>query len=706
MTVRYPSKFTTLSRAYRGEQTTYTFSGVKGGVNLQQIKLLRVTPEEAVDLWNGGEINKLGGSVTNNVMSTETQARLWSINMDHTPNGTSSGYIFIKTTDNDGLALTNGWELWWPKESAQHTFYNLNASANDNARLAFNSWPGNFTFLTDNDVVPSSKPAIQDFQETNVENTKYLVYSLYDAWLKSRGNDPLNGDKGTISGVELVVYPTRDARSVNSSYVFKTDSGYRSTETALSSYGASGAMDTVTSSTHTGGATSPHRIRKKTVSSRQVYYQNISYQNGVHNDPDATFGTNVEYRLKDQRIQAGPGLTSASYYQFAPSLVSVSPGSGPPGHVYTISWNGGNAAPSFSVKIFRPNGQILTQTTTDREGTARAALSEVGTYRILAENTYGKTVQTFTVGAGQSVRPAAAPTYTQNSSFIAPLGTKIQVAHSLLEQWVDRSYRRKDVTADSLMPASGLIPLYWDGAALKRMSSADIIDTFIKPTLQTMLGQGYADNTEDFKPYTVSPSSSIADYYGGKVIYSDTNTNPSSYSIASRPSGWYGVVAGASTVNVQDRFRTVQTYRLFTKNKLLAAIRKASNAVDYVAYDDNNNLVGVSSAQLAQALLPLLNYCMCNDNQYSIRYSITNNGSLTQTYPPGGTYRSTIALGSAMADTSYSNTIGEVAISYRGVDEYRSQVLPIKPGATTSNTGNSAQLRMYHVSTTDFSISL
>lgn len=224
-----------------------------------------------------------------------------------------------------------------------------------------------------------------------------------------------------------------------------------------------------------------------------------------------------------------------------------------------------------------------------------------------------------------------------------------------------------------------------------------------------MLGQGYADNTEDFKPYTVSPSSSIADYYGGKIIYSDTNTTPSSYRITLRNPSWYGVVVGVNQGtfdNTQDRPRTVQTYRLFTKNKLLAAIRKASDAVDYVAYDDNNNLVGVSSAQLAQALLPLLNYCMCNDNLYSIRYSITNNGSLTQTYPPGGTYRSTIALGSAMADTSYSNTIGEVAISYRGVDEYRSQVLPIKPGATTSNTGNSAQLRMYHVSTTDFSISL
>jgi hypothetical protein len=333
----------------------------------------------------------------------------------------------------------------------------------------------------------------------------------------------------------------------------------------------------------------------------------------------------------------------------------------------------------------------------------------VGTWRVTAANSYGNGTQYFTVGPGQVQSVAAPAIYTQNPNYIDPLGTKIQVAHSLLEQWVDRSYRRKDVTADSLMPASGLIPLYWDGTALKRMSSADIIDTFIKPTLQTMLGQGYADNTEDFKPYTVSPSSSIADYYGGKVIYFDTNTNPSSYNITLRPPSWYGVVVGVNQGTfdqVQDQPRTVQTYRLFTKNKLLAAIRKASNAVDYVAYDDNNNLVGVSSAQLAQALLPLLNYCMCNDNQYSIRYSITNNGAVTQTYPPGGTYNSTIALGSAMVDTSYSDTIGELAVSFRGVDEYRSQVLPIQAGATTSNTGNLSQLRMYHVSTTDFSISL
>lgn len=616
MTIRYPQKYTTLSRAVRSEITTHTFSGVKSGVTLTQIKLLRLTPQQAVDLWSNGEINKsIGGSsyttTMNTRMSTEANARQWSINMDTTVNGTSNGWIFVKTSDSEGNELAGGWELWWPKESATYSYYDLNASAAANTALTFDRWPGNFTAV-ENDDIPSSLVAIQDFQETSEDNRKYQVYALYDAWLKSRGSDPLDGEKNTISGVELVVHPRRysyytDQGGGNADYF--AELGYRSDETELQAVGAAdytkfitGLIETLIGINTTNWNTG---MKTRVLGSREIYYLKLGYQWGVINDPADS--RTCQFWLKDNRIIAGARQKSETDYIF----------------------------------------------------------------------------------------PSTSSEYNLTTQFNF---------RATLDQWIDKEYHSRSVTGSSLMPADNLIPLYWDGTSLKRMSYADIVDTFIVPTLQTMIGDGFADQTEDFKPYTVSTSSSISNYYPGKVIYYDTRIDRDQYQFNLSPTTYkdktFGYLIYEGAAEARDQPVTVKTYRLFTKNKCVAVTTKSQNSVEYMAFDAaSNSIVGVTNSQLAEALVPLLNYHMCNDETYSIRYSLTNSGISRSTIYPTE-YNSSVSLGTTMQDTSFNeDTAGLVVGFYGGTDDYRTQVMPVAANQSASNTTNTINLRMYTVST-------
>jgi len=617
MTIRYPQKYTTLSRAIRSEITTYTFSGVKSGVTLTQIKLLRLTPAQAVDSWSNGEINKsIGGSsyttTMNARMSTEANARVWSINMDTTVNGTSNGWIFVKTSDNQGNELVNGWELWWPKESATHSYYDLNAASAANAALAFDRWPGNFT-VVENDDILSPLVAIQDFQETGEDNRKYQVYALYDAWLKSRGSDPLDGEKNTISGVELVVHPVRhtfytDNQGGNADLFMEL--GYRSDETKEAAV-LSGPVNTdftlglayalIGLQTNSWSRSMKTRV----LGSREIYYLKLGYQWGVINDP--TDARTNQFMLKDNRVIAGEQRISATDYIF----------------------------------------------------------------------------------------PATSSEYNLTTQFNF---------RATLDQWIDRSYRDRSVTGSSLMPADNLIPLYWDGTSLKRMSYADIVDTFIVPTLQTMKGDGFADQTEDFKPYTVSTSTSISNYYPGKPIYFDSRIDKDQYQFTLSPDQYkgndFGYLLTVGAEETRDQPITITTYRLFTKNNCRAATTQSSNSVEYMAFDaTSNSIVGVTNSQLATALLPLLNFHMCSDGAYSIRYSMTNS-AIANSEPDTSLYNSSISLGSVMQDTSFNeDTAGLVIGYYGGTDDYRTQVMPVAANQTASNTTNTIRLKMYTVST-------
>jgi hypothetical protein len=581
MTIRYPQKYSTVTRAILTERTTYTFSGVKSGTLLSQIKLLRVTPAEARAAFARGDIYATSGYISTLTarMSSDASANQWSINMDSTPNGTANGWYFIKTTDNNGAELVDGWEFWWPKETSQWSYYDLNQTGTASTLLTFDRWPGNFTAV-ENDDHPSAKLGIQNFQEVGAQNITYQTYSLYDAWLKSRGSSPLDGNKNTISGVELVVMPAR-----------YTTAGLNSTSeaTSIRNFG------TRSGDAYTGLVA--NNIRKRTLGNgRQVYYQNLGFQTGTHNDPDTNFSTGSDPRFYDTRVTA--------------------------------------RAQETSVKNF-PSG------------------------------------------------------YTSLSYILN--------AWMLIEQWVDRQYRRKDVTGNSLMPSNSLIPLYWDGSSLKRMSYADIVDTFIVPTLETMMGFRPAAG-EDFRPYTISASSSIAGYYPGVPVHYDTTIDQSKYQYTlSGGQAYKGAAAEA-----RDQPKTITTYRLFTKSSCAAASTYASDAVQYVAYDDNGSLVGVTTAQLSQALLPLLNYHMTNDAYWSIRYNVISHSSTS--YPTAGSFNRSTAVGATVIDKALATNSADInAIYYGGTDDYRTQTLP-NQNAALSTYGNTSQLNMYAIPTTDFSI--
>ena len=200
MTIRYPVVEGGTSKGI-SYSTTYTFTGIKSGVTLTQVKLLRFTPQQIVDLYNNGKLEVSGSSTWVNKFTSTSSLNPYTINDDSTINGTSSGYIYVQTGDINGNALSTKWKPWWPKETGRETFYDLNASGDASASLTFDRWPGNFTAVADDDYF-NSTVTIQDCQESTVANREYVSWALYDKWLRSRGSDPLTGTSD-IQGVEL-----------------------------------------------------------------------------------------------------------------------------------------------------------------------------------------------------------------------------------------------------------------------------------------------------------------------------------------------------------------------------------------------------------------------------------------------------------------------------------------------------------------------
>lgn len=224
MTIRYPVVEGGTGKGV-SYSTTYTFTGTKSGVTLTQVKLLRFTTQQIVDLYNNGKLEVSGSSTWVNKFTSTSSLNPYTINDDSTINGTSSGYIYVQTGDVNGDALSTKWKPWWPKETGRETFYDLNASGAASASLTFDRWPGNFTAVADDDYY-NSTVSIQNCQESTVANREYVSWALYDKWLRSRGSDPLTGTSN-IQGVELT---TSGGSSLNTIY----DTRYQASLTATS----------------------------------------------------------------------------------------------------------------------------------------------------------------------------------------------------------------------------------------------------------------------------------------------------------------------------------------------------------------------------------------------------------------------------------------------------------------------------------------
>lgn len=179
-------------------------------------------------------------------------------------------------------------------------------------------------------------------------------------------------------------------------------------------------------------------------------------------------------------------------------------------------------------------------------------------------------------------------------------------------------------------------PLYYDGSNLRAMSYQDLLDTFVYPTVDSLVGSDVV--------YTVSTSSSVGGYtlLSGTPIFSDTRANPGNYQYYEIP-------------EVLDQPFTVADYYLHRRN---------SSSVSYtppVLANSSGNIFTPSQSALDSLLLAALNNTAVNDgNGYRIRHGINTAGNTN---------------GTGMTDTRL-NGAGNYQTYFVNGDDYRAQEFP------------------------------
>ena len=196
-------------------------------------------------------------------------------------------------------------------------------------------------------------------------------------------------------------------------------------------------------------------------------------------------------------------------------------------------------------------------------------------------------------------------------------------------------------------------PVYYDGTNIVSMSKTDFQDTFIKPSILTMV-QTTSTGADQAGTYTIGTSTSLSDHtnISGTAVFLNTTANIGAYS-------------SSSLFETQDQPTTVTSYYLHRRN---GSNNIASCTVPMFA-DTSGNLETYTDAEWQTLLKNQILHTAVYVNGYKIRYA----ADTTSTY-----YR-----GSGMADTKFnSQTQANQQIN---TDDYRSQFFP-SGSATTIAT--------------------
>jgi hypothetical protein len=260
---------------------------------------------------------------------------------------------------------------------------------------------------------------------------------------------------------------------------------------------------------------------------------------------------------------------------------------------------------------------------------------------------------TLTVGSGSSIgtrtdtRLQAGAGTTHVSSFQTPASTStVTVNYTNIGQNVASVTDPSDTN-------NVAYPVYYDGTNIVSMSKTDFQDTFIKPSILTMV-QTTSTGADQAGTYTIGTSTSLSDHtnISGTAVFLNTTANIGAYS-------------SSSLFETQDQPTTVTSYYLHRRN---GSNNIASCTVPMFA-DTSGNLETYTDAEWQTLLKNEIRRVAASLSGHQIRY-ITNT---TSTY-----YR-----GSGMADTKFnSQTQANQQIN---TDDYRSQFFP-SGSATTIAT--------------------
>ncbi len=198
-----------------------------------------------------------------------------------------------------------------------------------------------------------------------------------------------------------------------------------------------------------------------------------------------------------------------------------------------------------------------------------------------------------------------------------------------------------------------LYPVYYDGTNVVSMNQTDFLDTFILPSILTMV-QTTSTGADQAGTYTISTGTSLSDHtnISGTPIYTDTRADSDAYTEGGVP-------------ETLDQPQTVNNYYLHRRN----GSNNIGSCTVPMFSDTGGDLRPYTNAEWQTLLKNQILHTAVSVNGYKIRY-VTDT---TSTY-----YR-----GTGMADTKRSGQIQRNRLI--NTDDYRSQFMPAD-GLTTINT--------------------
>ena len=257
---------------------------------------------------------------------------------------------------------------------------------------------------------------------------------------------------------------------------------------------------------------------------------------------------------------------------------------------------------------------------------------------------------TLTVGSGSNIgtrsdtRLQAGSGTTHVSSFQTPASTStVTVNYTNIGQNVATVTDPSDTN-------NVAYPVYYDGTNVVSMSKTDFQDTFIKPSIQTMVNTT-ATGADQAGTYTISTGTSLSDHtnISSTAIFLDTRANTGAYT-------------ASGLFETQDQPTTVTSYYLHRRN---GSDNIGSCTVPMFS-DTSGNLETYTNAEWQALLKNEIRRVAASLGSYQIRYATDTT--------------STNFRGTGMANTQFN---GQTQLNLEaGTDDYRSQFVP--SGSTTT----------------------
>jgi len=250
------------------------------------------------------------------------------------------------------------------------------------------------------------------------------------------------------------------------------------------------------------------------------------------------------------------------------------------------------------------------------------------------------------IGTRSDTRLQAGAGTTHVSSFQTPASTStVTVNYTNISQSVASVTDPSDTN-------NVAYPVYYDGTDIVSMSKTDFQDTFIKPSIQTMV-QTTSTGANQAGTYTIGTSTSLSNHtnISGTAVFLDTRANTGAYS-------------SSSLFETQDQPTTATSYYLHRRN---GSDNIGSCTVPMFS-DTGGDLRPYTNAEWGTLLKNEIRRVAASLSGHQIRYA----SDTTSTY-----YR-----GTGMADTKFNGqTLAQQQIN---TDDYRSQFFP--SGSTTTIT--------------------